>query len=230
MVRTNSKTVLVGVLKNKRDQKLLLREHWYRIPMAHMPKRNFTHLAFYQPAIFGTHGQRIEYYAPVGTRKILKREILLPLEYKHPRAQDDYAFISVKKVIKLEHPIRNIIPRRVTFGFTSLKSLLNAKDILQLYGVAPTEKIIQRALAHKGIETKAEHNITANGRRYRLDMAIECDNLKSHTSKAQKLKDKTKDANLTKAGWQVIRLPEKNILENLGACIIKIQKAVSLLS
>ena len=47
------KTVLVGVLKSKDDLKILLEEKWYRIPIAFLPKRRFTHIAFYQPLEFG---------------------------------------------------------------------------------------------------------------------------------------------------------------------------------
>ena len=31
-ISVKSKTVLVGVLKTRRDQKILLEKHWYRIP------------------------------------------------------------------------------------------------------------------------------------------------------------------------------------------------------
>ena len=234
----NSKTVLVGVLKSKRDQRILLKEHWYRIPVAHLPKRKFEYIAFYQPASFAKRGKRIEYYATISKKITAKRIDLLPSEPTHPRANDDYLRIEFKKIIKLTKPIRNIIPRRISFGFTSLKTLLASKDILQLYGVVPAEKIVRRALERLGIKTITEHTISENGRRYRLDfavfcqrgqIAIECDNLKAHSTKTQILKDRAKDKFLKSLGWRVIRLKEKDIIERLNFCTDKVSRLVQIL-
>ena len=74
------KIVLVGVLKNKSDLNILLKEKWYRIPKAHMLKRQFDYLAFYQPASFGRQGKRIQYYARVLNYQTIKRKDLLPAE------------------------------------------------------------------------------------------------------------------------------------------------------
>ena len=126
-ISVKSKTVLVGVLKTRRDQKILLEKHWYRIPVLHLPKRNFKYIAFYQPLGFGKHGKRIEYYAQVSKTSISKRINLLPDESNHPRASDDYKRFEFKEILKLEKPIRNIIPRRIVFGFTTLKALLSSK-------------------------------------------------------------------------------------------------------
>lgn len=229
------KIVLVCVLKSKSDLRILLRENWYRIPVAYLPRRKFTHLAFYQPAIFGNRGQQIQYYARANKRKIAKRIELLPKEKNHPRAQDDYLKIELAWVKKLEHPIKNIVPRRVSFGFTSLKSLLKAQDILELYGIAPTEQMAERGLNNLGIKTEKEFSVSKNGKRYRLDLAvfclegriaIECDNLKAHSG-AQIEKDKVKDRFLERHGWHVIRLAEKDIIERLDDCLGLVAKAVN---
>lgn len=112
--------VLVGVLKSKKDLRLLLREHWYRIPVAFLPRRAFTHIAFYQPAIFGKQGKRIIYFARVIGKEKFTRAALLPSEPNHPRASDEYVKFSFSSVQKLSQPVKNIIPRRVSFGFTTL--------------------------------------------------------------------------------------------------------------
>lgn len=229
------KTVLVGVLKSKNDLHILLREHWYRIPAAFMPKRQFKYAAFYQPTIFGRNGKRIAYYASVAKKEIIKRINLLPKEINHPRANDDYIKITFRKIKKLHRPIKNIIPRRVSFGFTTLKKLLSAKDILELYGVPKTEQIMEKRLNRLGIKFLAEHSISKEGRRYRIDIAvfcrsgqiaIECDNSKAHSGKAQTAKDKAKDAFLKRHGWRVIRLTEKNIIERPDYCARMIEKTV----
>jgi len=229
------KTVLVGVLKNKNDLRILLRDYWYRIPAVFMPKRQFKYLAFYQPAIFGRNGKRILYYARVVKMEKVKRIALLPKETKHPRAHDDYIKITFQRIKELSRPIKNIIPRRISFGFTSLKKLISAKDILELYGVPKTEQIIEKRLKRFGIRLNTEYSISKEGRRYRIDIAvfcrngqiaIECDNRKAHSGKAQTSKDKAKDAFLKRNGWRVIRLTEKNIIERLDYCARRIEKAV----
>jgi len=229
----SEKIVLVGVLKNRRDLNILLDENWYRIPVTHAPVQKFNYLAFYQPAIFGRQGKRICYYARVLRHQIKKRTELLPIEKSHPRAENYYLQIFVDKIKKLSKPIRNIIPRRVYFGFTTLDRLLKSKDILQLYNIAPTEQIIEDGLEKIEIKTNAQHYVSCDKKKYRLDLAvfckkgkiaIECDNRKAHSGLRQIEKDKIKNKVLESHGWTVIRLSEKEILSDLNNCISKIKK------
>ena len=246
--RVAQRNVLVGVLKDKRDLKILLREHWYRIPLAHLPKRPFIHLAFYQPASFDRRGKRIEYYARVLKKEILPRSALLPRESRHSRAHDLYAKFTLGTPRKLALPIRNVIPRRVSFGFTDLKTLLSARDILELYHVPKTEQIIAGELKHRHVPFTAEHTVSAakghsvsrsGPRRVRVDLAIfckkgkiaiECDNKKAHASKSQRAKDKAKDEFLKKLGWQVVRLSEPDIIEHRDRSAVRIQNVINILS
>lgn len=227
--------VLVGVLKNKRDLNILLTENWYRIPLAHAPTRQFDYLAFYQPALFGRRGKCIRYYARVLNYQTLRRSDLLLDDLNHPRAHDYYSLIRVGKVKKLPRPIRNIIPRRVSFGFTTLNRLLKSKNILQLYNVAPTEETIEDGLRRAHIKAIAQHYVLSGKKRYCLDfavfckqgsIAIECDNKKAHSSLREREKDKAKNTFLRRHGWIVIRLPEHDIVSDLGGCIARIKKAV----
>ena len=229
------KHVLVSVLKEKSDLPLLLTEKWYRIPLAFLPKRAFTHIAFYQPEGVGETGKRIAYYARVAKREVVKRRELLPRESSHPRADDDYLKCSFTKIETLAEPIQNVVPRRVSFGFTDLATLRSAKDILELYHVAPTEQMIEEELRHLGVLFSSQHRLSYKGKRFRLDLAlfcrdgkiaIECDNRKAHSSKKQKQKDRQKDKVLRYLGWTVIRLTEKDILKDSAACMFRIQKAV----
>lgn len=233
-----NKIVLVCVLKNKRDLDILLTEKWYRIPVKYAPTRQFKYLAFYQPALFGHQGKRIQYYARVLATKIVKRKKLLPNELNHPMADEDYLQIWVGKIKKLTQPIRNIIPRRISFGFTTLNRLLNSKNILQLYNVAPIEQIMEDGLRRAGIKAFAQYRIFGK-KRYCLDfaifckkgrIAIECDNKKAHSSPKQRQKDKIKDIFLKQHGWRVIRLSENEIVSDLKSCILRIKKEARKLS
>lgn len=230
-----SKTVLVGVLKDKRDREILLGKHWYRIPAEWLPKKKFTHLAFYQPAVFGKDGKRIEYYARLVGMTKEKRVKLLPNEASHPRAGEVYIKCEVADIEKLVVPIRNIIPRRVSFGFTSLKALKSAHDILQLYGVPATEQIVARRLKRLGVQAKPEFTTRIGKRRFRIDLAIfplngkiaiECDNNKAHQGKFQRGRDKLKDKCLRRDGWKVVRLSEDDIIERIDQSITKIMNIV----
>ncbi|MCX5781090.1 MAG: DUF559 domain-containing protein [Elusimicrobia bacterium] len=234
-----NKNVLVGVLKNKSDLGILLKKRWYRIPIAYLPKSEFKYVAFYQPASFGRRGKRIEYYARVSRKKKTERIDLLPKESSHKRAHDDYLKIEFKEIKKLRKAVRNIIPRRISFGFTTLKDLLSSRNILQLYGVPPTEQLVEKGLNRIGIKTKREYCISKNGKKYRIDIAIfckngsialECDNKKAHRSKAQRKKDKIKDSFLRRNGWRVIRLKERDIIECLDQCIKRIIKTIQIIN
>lgn len=230
---SKDKIILVGVLKNKRDLGILLEKHWYRIPVRYLPKKKFDYLAFYQPEIFGRKGKCIMHYARVTRREIYKRIDLFPEERRHLRAGEDYLKCEFAQVLTLPRPIKNIIPRRISFGFTTLKELLSARDILELYGVEPIEQIMEKRLRQAGIAVRAEFPVSINDRRFRIDLAIflnnqkiaiECDNQKSHSSKAQKAKDRIKDYYLRRAGWKIIRLKEKDIINRPDYCLARIQK------
>ncbi len=231
--------VLVGVLKNKRDLDILLRERWYRIPARHMPKRKFEYIAFYQPAAFGWGGKCIRYYARVAERDIKKRRALLPDEARHPGADADYVQIHVRNVRELRHPIRNILPRRVTFGFTTLKQLRRARNILGVYGVADTEALMRDELRRAGIRAVAQRHLSyrkkGGRKRYCLDfaifcrrgaVAIECDNKKAHSGARQRKKDKTKDLFLRRHGWTVLRFTEEDIISKMEKCMARVRHAI----
>ena len=233
------KTVLVAVLKTPRDLRILRERRRYRIPLSFLPRRPFTHIAFYEPReTFGARGKRIARYAKVVKREVRKRIELFPRERAHPRAHDEYLVCSFRALRALATPIRNVIPRRVSFGFTDLKTLRSATNILELYHIPPTEQMMEDELRRIGVRPIPEYRVSERGKRYRIDLAIacasggiavECDNRKAHSGKLQRQKDRQKDATLRKLGWRVIRLTEKDILDNLDRCIARIKKSVAFL-
>lgn len=227
--------VLVGVIKNQRDLSILLREHWYRMPLSKAPTRAYAHIAFYQPAIFGRQGRCIRYYARVLGRTIVRRYRLLPDEADHPRAKLPYVCIRVGKIQTLHWPIRNTVPRRVTFGFTTLRLLRRARNMLQLYDVAPIEQMVGDAMKKVGIRAMAQHTIVIEKRHFRLDfavqckkgsLAIECDNKGSHSSPRDRARDAEKDRVLRQAGWRVLRFREREIVSSIDVCIQRIKDEI----
>ncbi|KKW20054.1 MAG: hypothetical protein UY63_C0002G0013 [Parcubacteria group bacterium GW2011_GWA2_51_10] len=239
--RESGKSVLVAVLKSRRDLTILKGERWYRMPVAQSPKRSFKYIAFYQPATFGKLGRCIRYYARVVESRRLRRRDFLPNEQNHPRAGNEYRWIRVNEIKKLSSPIRNrkFPARRVSFGFTTLRRLLAAKNVLQLYDVPPTEELLASALRKARTGNLPQHYVSGkrSGKkvRYYLDfailcrggkIAIECDNDKAHTIPTQKHKDKIKDSFLQRNGWTVIRLTESDVIDRMGNCVTKIQRAI----
>ncbi|HUX35905.1 MAG TPA: DUF559 domain-containing protein [Candidatus Paceibacterota bacterium] len=223
------------MLKRKQDLEILRNEHWYRIPVSKMPSRKFHYVAFYEPARFGHQGKCIRFYAQVLSSRVEKRRDLLPNEPHHPSAGEDYVKIQVGRILCLPQTIKNMPPRRVSFGFATLKRFLASKNILQLYRVSPTEQILGRALKSDGITATPQYYVLGGKKRYRLDfaiickrglVAIECDNLKAHSGKRQRERDRDKDIFLRRHGWCVIRLTEDMILSGIHNCVVKVRRAV----
>lgn len=228
--------VLVGVLKNQRDLKILLQARWYRIPKAFLPTRPFNYIAFYQPANFGAQGKRISYYGRVIKQHELKRIDLLPDEPDHPHAQKTYFKFQLADITKLARPIKNIIPRRISFGFTTLAQLRQSQNILELYGVPPTEQIVAQGLKRIGIPLVTELPVGYSSGRFRIDLvvacrtgllAIECDNAKAHGTRAQHTKDVHKDTVLRYHDWRVLRLTEAEIVNHFDRAMARIEFAIA---
>lgn len=239
--RRGGGTVLVGILKDKRDLAILRRKRWYRMPLARAPKRRFKYIAFYQPAAFGKFGKCIRYYARVEGTNICTRGELLPLERKDMRAGDMYYKIEISELCKLAAPIKNrrFPARRVSFGFTTLRRLLTSRNILELYDVSPTESIVALALLRARIPASGEYYVAGKFRgmkaRYFLDfaifcargrIAIECDNDKAHGIVSQRERDRAKDKFLRNAGWAVLRFSERQLLNHLPNCMTRVKRAV----
>jgi hypothetical protein len=234
-IKAQDEIVLVGVLKRKRDLTILRREHWYRIPVSKAPLRKFHYLAFYEPARFGRQGKCIRSYARVLRYHVGKRRDLLPNEPHHPSAGEDYVKIQIGRILHLPHPIKNMPPRRVSFGFATLKRFLTSKNILQLYRVAPTEQMVSRALRSAGIPAIPQYYVSGDKKRYRLDLtivcrlgliAVECDNLKAHSGIRRRMRDRDKDIFLRRHGWCVIRLTEHAIVSDIRSCVARVRRAV----
>lgn len=228
--------VLISVLKEKKDLDILLKKHWYRIPLIFAPKRKTKYIAFYQPASFGKYGGCIKFYALIKNCKIIKRKYLLPDEYDHPMADEDYYKIYFKKILKLQNPILNKNRMRISFGFTTLEKLFKAKSIAEVFDVWPIEEIIFSALKKRGINFSREHIFyLKNGKKYRLDFAIfckrgylniECDSDKWHSQRSQRIKDYLRDKTLEKEGWTILRLSENEITKNIKNCIHRIEENI----
>ena len=230
------KTALIAVLKAPRDLGIAAREHWYRIPLAKVPKHHFTHIAFYQPACFKPDGKRIIYYAEVAGASAGRRIDIFPDEPAHPGAMRLYLKYSLGPLIKLPAAILNTSGTRVVFGYVPVSRLARAGDILGLLGVVPVENLMCAALKAAGLAFRREHVILRGGKvKYRLDFAlfckrgkldIECDGCRFHSSPGQRARDAARDKWLKRRGWTTLRFGEHEVFSSAKACIGEIGTAI----
>jgi very-short-patch-repair endonuclease len=233
------KLVLVAIVNREKDLKIALNRHWYRIPVKYAPKKEANFLSLYQTSVFNDNGKSINLYAPIKEYSLTYRRNLLPEEKDHPRVGELYQKLTLGPIRQTPRRIKNKTGLRVNFGFTTLKKLLQAKDLCELFGIAPLEQITYRELQKNKIKAIRQYCIMKNGRcRYRLDFAIfckkgkidiECDNEKLHYQPRRKTKDRKRNNWLKRHGWKILRLPGKNIITNPQKCIRKIKHLIHLL-
>ncbi len=125
--------------------------------------------------------------------------------------------------------------RRISFGFTTVRRLFHSQDILGLYNVVPTERIMAHGLQRAGINAEAQYHVVSGKKRYCLDfavfcpggaIAIECDNAKAHAGRRQRERDKIKNAFLRRRRLVVVRLSDRDVISDLPGRVLKIKKVV----
>ena len=231
----SSSTVLIAVVNRPQDLSNLLSKRWYRIPVKHLPNRQFDYIAFYQTTALGKCGGKIEYVGRISRRNIVKRCNLLPNEMNHPRAHDDYCKFTFRSIRKLDRPIVNKPGMRINFGFATLNRLNKARTLAGLYGVRQVELVFRKLLSKHRLPFVAEYLIKHGGKtRYRLDFAIfcrrgkinvECDMRKFHSG-ARRLKDARRDRFMRRNGWEVIRFSDEEILTVPDRCVLELRSAI----
>lgn len=140
--------VLVALLNSPRDLALAREEHWYRIPVRHMPRRALAvpWIAFYQTKAFGDEKWAINYFAAMLGYETTTRLTLLPAEADHPRAHDEYYRLRLGPLQALAHPIASRSWKRVLFLVVHWAQVERAWDVSDLLRAGAIEKGVWRAL------------------------------------------------------------------------------------
>lgn len=129
-----SPRVLVAIVPTQADWERVCQEGWYRIPVRRAPRQlGAEYLAFYHPKCFGDLRWSIRYYAPIVRYRVVRRDVLLPHQADHPRAAELYYKVEIGSLEELPHPILSYKLRRVTFIATDLDTLLQAREITDLW-------------------------------------------------------------------------------------------------
>ncbi|MBN2541536.1 DUF559 domain-containing protein [bacterium] len=233
----NEISVLVAVLRTKKDFEILKKEGWYRIPRKHAPEYfDSDFIAFYFSNDFGKEKFTIRYFAQVLGYEVKKRIELIPDEPEHANANEDYYKINVAPLIELPRPIKSRLGRYIVFIPSTLKRLMNAVEVNELYRGSHIEEKLWAALRKAKIQTEREMVVNVDGNFFMLDFAclckggkidIECDGREFHSDYPDVEYDKDRNNLLTKDGWQVLRFTSAKINDKLDECVSVIRETVA---
>ena len=100
--------VLVGVVKSKRDLEFILKDQWYRVPQNTKSLRDYQlqseYFAFFlSGSVFNDLSSSVAYYARRDGIELARRRDLIPSDPDHPRANNIYYKIMLRKA-QLKNP------------------------------------------------------------------------------------------------------------------------------
>ncbi len=229
--------VLVAVINDPRDLEIARVQGWYRIPLLRAPSRvGADYLAFYQTKIFGEEAWAINYYAPIKRFLIVSRQDLLPDQSDHPRAKERYYKIEIGPLRRLPNPIPSHRLRRITFIPTTLKHLLRAEEINDLWPGTPAEERLWQAFKENGLIAERCYCPGVQDERARIDFALYCQEgniavffeREALVENLHIIHEETTlgDYDLAAGGWTVLRLRAHEVNRSLPACLGAVLSAV----
>ena len=168
--------VLVVVLNDAADLARARDLGWYRIPLAHAPRRVAAdYLAFYQTGAFPPEERwAVRWLAPVRGYGTAARRELIPAEPNHPRADERYHRIDLGTLEPLPRPIPSRRLRRITFIPTTLARLLEADEINDLWVKSSAQERLWAALKQADIEAERQYPLREDLPQYVADFALLC--------------------------------------------------------
>jgi hypothetical protein len=214
--------VLVALMNSPRDLAVARTEHWYRIPVKHVPAQfaQATYLAFYLTRSFDRDKWSIREYAPVRGHELVRRNDLFPGECDHPRAQEAYVKIELGPLLALPRPIVSRAGRRLLFVWTTGDRFLRAVELNDLLGRSDADDALWDALKESNIPAQRRVTVHDARLRYRVDFWIPC----ARGDLAIALADRPR--RLPKGRrWRALQFSEQDVLSRPGDCIRRIQSA-----
>lgn len=149
--------VLIGTVKNKMQFEVNLNEKFYHIPEAVIPKNMFPvkYVALYIPlsVLKDENASCIPYYGEVESIELVEREKITSLPTHNANLK--YYKINVKEWINLPNKITRVCGSIYAKAFTTLDSLLGAKDLSDLINTryAEIRKIRSCGFTKKELES-----------------------------------------------------------------------------
>lgn len=218
--------VLVVIMNNQQDWRLVRDQGWYRIPVARAPQQLAADwLAFYHTKAFAEEKWSIRHYAAVQRIRLTTRCALLPEQANHPRAQDPYYKIELGPLLKLAHPVLSASLRRITFIPTTLARLQTVSDVRELWEGRATAEQLWEALQAVGVPAQPRYRIQEQGMTYDVDLAVFCQQAKLAISCEHPLPVAARER-LTHDGWRCAHY-ETRIVSNPWRCAHQIRRYVN---
>lgn len=229
IVTPNNEYLIVAIINDHRDFKILQEKHWYRIPVNSAHKWLKTRwppqwLAFYQTKIFGAERYSIRYYGQVVDIQHKYRWQLFPDQPHDEKSRKAYYQLFLKSLERLPKPIISRRRRRLVFIPTTTAKFFQAKEINDLYDESPLEDLLWSAFKKHNIPAERQERVRVKGQTYMLDFAIYCaqgkinveaNGDKYHLGKQHVYRDKQRNNALTSAGWEPLRFTTPQIREQI---------------
>jgi very-short-patch-repair endonuclease len=241
---TPHKNTLIGMVREKRDVTIARTEHWYRIPVRSAPEivksDALTTLALYQTKAFGDDKYTVRWWGDVERISIKKRVEMLPEEEAHPRAEEPYYMIQLRKPLQeLPKPIVSLIPRRNPFILTTRERLRDAKDFNDLFCGSPLEERLWSAFRAAEIPVQREFMVSRTVSKKKsifyldfalfckdMNIAIECDGDTYHNTAEAIEYDKDRDVKIQNMRFVVYRFTTDKIVNHFDETVRHIKQAI----
>ncbi len=237
-----SDKLLVGIVNNFSDFKIIQTEHWYRIPVdkaeKHLKRRwPPKWIAFYYTGAIKDYPQTIIHYARISGITKTSRKELFPSEKENYKSNRSYYKISFDKIETLPKPILSRRWRRIVFIQTTYKKFMNAIEVNDLFDSSTLEDRLWAEIKRNLISAERQEVVKIDYNHYFLDFAIYCkkgkidietDGDKYHHNPKAAEKDNRRNNDLTSAGWSIIRFNSQQIKEKIESyCIPTIKVCIN---
>jgi very-short-patch-repair endonuclease len=234
----NRGEALVAIMNNQRDWRIAREQLWYRIPVEKTPKRwPPKWLSFYQTKVFGDEAFAVNYYGRVATIERASRRDLFPNEKPGPKADREYHIVRLERLDRLPAPIISKRWRLIAFIPTTLRKLLTAGEVNDLFDESPLEDTLWDELKKQSLFAERQYYLQRGIRWYALDFALFCNkgnlNVEAdgdfwHNKPDRVPEDNIRNNDLAALGYQVLRFNGMHIRKNLmDYCIPQITDTVN---
>jgi very-short-patch-repair endonuclease len=222
--------VLIAIMNDKKDWAILHEQLWYRIPEDTAPSivkmNELKILAFYHTSKFKDDLKwKIVKFGAVKSVELVSRQDLFPDEPAEisTKAERRYYKIQLEKLETFDEPIVSERGHRLTFVTTSSQRFMKYKALNYLFNSSKLEDDLFKTFLDNNISAERQWWIHApNKKHYFLDFAIfckdrninvECDGNAYHNEPDQVHYDKTRNNELERMGWSVLRYTTKHLTE-----------------
>ena len=222
--------VLISILNNQADFRILCEQSWYRIPVSSVEKwlkRRWPPewVAFYQTKVFKDEAYSVRYFAKVKKIRIAHRHDLFPEELPSPKQDKAYYQLVLGNLETLRQPIFSLRWRRIVFIESTWEKFTTAVEINDLFDGSPLEDHLWVEMKRLKISAERQELVTVNHKHYFLDFAVYCmagklnvetDGDAWHISKEQAEIDNLRDNAIKTEGWRVLRFNTKQVQEQMA--------------